>query len=148
MEDEDQWDTLDHRDHRDHRTTRTPGTTRSYIWSQVNLQYYDKVKVLMLLSPILLLSWFKCGRPPVSSTGAFRLYLSQGVTAIVNCSCTGPKGGTGVNLVDCNAVCGMGVATWPPILTSVLNSARSTHAGRIQTISYLYSFYCGTPKDW
>ena len=36
------------------------------------------------MSPILLLSWFKYGHPPVSSTGAFRLYLSQGVTAIVH----------------------------------------------------------------
>ena len=36
------------------------------------------------MSPILLLSWFKCGRPPVSSTGAFRLSLSHGVTAVVH----------------------------------------------------------------
>ena len=38
----------------------------------------------MTVSLILLLSWFKYGHPPVSSTGAFRLSIYQGVTAVVH----------------------------------------------------------------
>ena len=61
------------------------------------------------MSLILPLSWFQYGHPPVSSTGAFRLYLSQGVTAVVHgftVRALDPTflGGKGVVHVDCNAV--------------------------------------------
>ena len=52
--------------------------------------------------------------PSSQLTGAFRLYLSQGATAVVHgCSirAPGPKCGVGVDLVDCNAVGGGHVAT-------------------------------------
>ena len=44
----------------------------------------DPLQAVEHMSEILLLSWFKYGHPPVSSTGAFRLCLSQGVTAVVH----------------------------------------------------------------
>ena len=61
-------------------------------------------------------------------------------------SCTGPKCGVGVDLVDCNAVGGGHVAT--SIDQSVNKCLRGTRTGRNTNNQLLYSLYCVTPKDW
>ena len=63
----------------------------------------------------------------------------------IYCLCTGPKGGQGVDLVDCNAVGGGQITT---SINQSVNKYQRHSRWKNTNNQLLYSLYCETPKDW
>ena len=64
-----------------HNMYKLPGV---YIGLKFNATNVSKINYVQIMSPVLLLSCFKYGHPQISWAQVFRLYLSQGVTAVVH----------------------------------------------------------------
>ena len=71
----------------------------------------------MVMTGILLLSWFKYGCPTVSYTGKFRVYISQGVTKFFHVFTFGPMEPKTKNNCIVYTVKLWGLAMWHSVLT-------------------------------